>query len=91
MWCLAAVNVSILRTVSGDWVDTYLTPIKGDGFGAALALVILSAVAFVLVSVQPWMLQLLEGEHLPSWLARRAAAPAGGSARRAQEARGDGS
>lgn len=65
------VNLLLISLSGVTWADkTHLVQFATDGLPLTAALVVLCAAAFVLTTMQPWLLQALEGEHLPGPLRR---------------------
>jgi hypothetical protein len=68
--CLAAANGALLWTVDPARTNAWwarLTTVEGS----ATAVVAVLVAALLLTSVQPWLVQALEGDHLPRFLRRR--------------------
>lgn len=65
MLLFVSANVALLRGL-GKVKDAQLTPyVSADGFEMAFAIVAISMAALLLTYLQPWLLTLLEGKHLP--------------------------
>jgi hypothetical protein len=68
---LVGVNVALLQAMG--WLEA--SRVKQfisieDTSHVLLAMAILSSAAFVVGLLQPWLLSLLEGDHLPGWMQR---------------------
>jgi hypothetical protein len=64
------VNVWLLRAIGVPWTSrpAFAAFLKSETLQMAAAIAAVSVIAYLLTLVQPWLVQLLEGDYGPAWL-----------------------